>query len=311
MTDPEADRRRGLEVAARVRAGRAPGGDHDHRRTRPPDRAHPDPDHAPLPLAGAARRGRRGRHRGQRARSGGAAPTRTARARRSASRRRRTRRAPATARCSPRRAGRSTRRGGLEVRRRGPVPTASRPRRSPRTPRTTYRTPTSRTASTSSTRPAARATRSRCSGRRPAVGLLDATDHTVIREPDRATGWSSAATGMDRAAFEALLSHLRLVSLAEFESALPVVVRHRRRPTGGGPEDPRRHRGGLRRDRSGRHHPRHPLRRAGPLPVRRRHRRRSTPAPGSRSSTTPRTPTTRRVPTRPRGCWAPRVSGRC
>jgi hypothetical protein len=47
------------------------------------------------------------------------------------------------------------------------------------------------------------------------------TDHTVMREPDQGHWMEFRGDGMDRAAFEELLTHLRLVSLAEFESALP------------------------------------------------------------------------------------------
>jgi hypothetical protein len=48
-----------------------------------------------------------------------------------------------------------------------------------------------------------------------------ATDHTVMREPDQGHWMEFRGDGMDRAAFEELLTHLELVSLAEFESALP------------------------------------------------------------------------------------------
>ena len=47
------------------------------------------------------------------------------------------------------------------------------------------------------------------------------TDHTVMREPDQGHWMEFRGSGMDRAAFEELLTQLRLVSLAEFESALP------------------------------------------------------------------------------------------
>jgi hypothetical protein len=47
------------------------------------------------------------------------------------------------------------------------------------------------------------------------------TDHTVMREPDKGYWMEFRGNGMDRAAFEELLTQLRLVSLAEFESALP------------------------------------------------------------------------------------------
>jgi hypothetical protein len=46
-------------------------------------------------------------------------------------------------------------------------------------------------------------------------------DHTVMREPDRGHWMEIRGDGMDRAAFEELLTHLKLVSLEEFESALP------------------------------------------------------------------------------------------
>jgi hypothetical protein len=46
-------------------------------------------------------------------------------------------------------------------------------------------------------------------------------DHTVMREPDHDHWMEFRGSGMDRAAFEELLTHLKLVSLAEFESALP------------------------------------------------------------------------------------------
>ncbi len=46
-------------------------------------------------------------------------------------------------------------------------------------------------------------------------------DHTVMREPDRGHWMEFRGDGMDRAAFEELLTHLKLVSLEEFESALP------------------------------------------------------------------------------------------
>ncbi len=48
-----------------------------------------------------------------------------------------------------------------------------------------------------------------------------ATDHTVMREPDLGHWMEFRGDGMDRAAFEELLTHLKLVSLEEFESALP------------------------------------------------------------------------------------------
>jgi hypothetical protein len=47
------------------------------------------------------------------------------------------------------------------------------------------------------------------------------TDHTVMREPALGHWMEIRGGGMDRAAFEELLTHLKLVSLAEFESALP------------------------------------------------------------------------------------------
>ncbi len=47
------------------------------------------------------------------------------------------------------------------------------------------------------------------------------TDHTVMREPDLGHWMEFRGDGMDRAAFEELLTNLKLVSLAEFESALP------------------------------------------------------------------------------------------
>jgi hypothetical protein len=47
------------------------------------------------------------------------------------------------------------------------------------------------------------------------------TDHTVMREPDQGHWMEFRGFGMDRAAFEELLTHLKLVSLAELESALP------------------------------------------------------------------------------------------
>jgi hypothetical protein len=47
------------------------------------------------------------------------------------------------------------------------------------------------------------------------------TDHTVMREPQLGHWMEFRGDGMDRAAFEELLTHLRLVSLPEFESALP------------------------------------------------------------------------------------------
>jgi hypothetical protein len=46
-------------------------------------------------------------------------------------------------------------------------------------------------------------------------------DHTVMREPDQGHWMEFRGAGMDRASFEELLTHLRLVSLPEFESALP------------------------------------------------------------------------------------------
>ena len=46
-------------------------------------------------------------------------------------------------------------------------------------------------------------------------------DHTVMREPDQGHWMEFRGSGMDRAAFEELLTHLKLVSLPEFESALP------------------------------------------------------------------------------------------
>ena len=79
--------------------------------------------------------------------------------------------------------------------------------------------------------------------------------------------------GMDRAAFEELLTQLRLVSLAEFESALPSsFVTAADRPAAvkailDGIE------GVTGVTRAGRHHPGHEVRRAGPLPAGRRHRR--------------------------------------
>jgi hypothetical protein len=48
-----------------------------------------------------------------------------------------------------------------------------------------------------------------------------ATDHTVMREPQLGHWMEFRGDGMDRAAFEELLTHLKLVSLPEFESALP------------------------------------------------------------------------------------------
>jgi len=47
------------------------------------------------------------------------------------------------------------------------------------------------------------------------------TDHTVMREPQLGYWMEFRGDGMDRAAFEELLTHLKLVSLEEFESALP------------------------------------------------------------------------------------------
>ena len=46
-------------------------------------------------------------------------------------------------------------------------------------------------------------------------------DHTVMREPRDGHWMEFRGSGMDQAAFQALLGQLRLVSLAEFESALP------------------------------------------------------------------------------------------
>ena len=46
-------------------------------------------------------------------------------------------------------------------------------------------------------------------------------DHTVMREPQAGHWMEFRGDGMDRAAFEELLTHLKLVSLEEFESALP------------------------------------------------------------------------------------------
>ena len=99
------------------------------------------------------------------------------------------------------------------------------------------------------------------------------TDHTVMREPDQGHWMEFRGGGMDRAAFEELLTHLKLVSLRGVRVGAPVVVRHRRGPTCCRQGDPRRHRGSHRRDRAGRHHPGHAVRRAGPLPAGRRHRR--------------------------------------
>jgi hypothetical protein len=49
----------------------------------------------------------------------------------------------------------------------------------------------------------------------------DAQDHTVMREPDQGHWMEIRGTGMDLPAYQALLGQLRLVSEAEFESALP------------------------------------------------------------------------------------------
>jgi hypothetical protein len=49
----------------------------------------------------------------------------------------------------------------------------------------------------------------------------DQQDHTVMREPADGHWMEFRGDGMDQAAFQALLGQLRLVSLAEFESALP------------------------------------------------------------------------------------------
>ena len=136
----------------------------------------------------------------------------------------------------------------------------------------------------------ARATRSRCSGVAGQLWAYDDTDHTVMREPDAGPldGVPGRRHGPRRLRGAAHPSQAGLAGGVRVGA--PVVVRHRRGPTGGRPEDPRRHRGGHRRDGSGRHHPGHPVRRAGPLPARRRHRRCSTPARGSPSSPTPRAP---------------------
>jgi hypothetical protein len=58
-------------------------------------------------------------------------------------------------------------------------------------------------------------------GRSGQLWAYAATDHTVIREPDAGHWMEFRGSGMDQAAFQALLGQLRLVSLPEFESALP------------------------------------------------------------------------------------------
>jgi hypothetical protein len=58
-------------------------------------------------------------------------------------------------------------------------------------------------------------------GRAGHLWAYTSQDHTVMREPDLGHWMEFRGAGMDRAAFEELLTHLRLVSLAEFESALP------------------------------------------------------------------------------------------
>jgi hypothetical protein len=58
-------------------------------------------------------------------------------------------------------------------------------------------------------------------GKSGQLWAYDDTDHTVIREPDEGHWMELRGDGMDRAAFEELLTHLELVSLPEFESALP------------------------------------------------------------------------------------------
>jgi hypothetical protein len=49
----------------------------------------------------------------------------------------------------------------------------------------------------------------------------DEQDHTVMREPRDGHWMEFRGSGMDQAAFQALLGQLRLVSLPEFESSLP------------------------------------------------------------------------------------------
>ena len=66
------------------------------------------------------------------------------------------------------------------------------------------------------------------------------TDHTVMREPDQGYWMEFRGGGMDRAAFEELLTQLKLVSLAEFESALPSSFVTAAGPTCRRQDDPRR-----------------------------------------------------------------------
>jgi hypothetical protein len=51
----------------------------------------------------------------------------------------------------------------------------------------------------------------------------DANDHTVMREPDLGHWMEIRGTGMELTAYQDLLGQLRLVSLPEFESALPAA----------------------------------------------------------------------------------------
>ena len=92
--------------------------------------------------------------------------------------------------------------------------------RSRGTPRRPTRA-TSRTASTSYPDPPAPGDPVEVLGVAGQLWAYSNTDHTVMREPDQGHWMEFRGSGMDRAAFEELLTQLRLVSLAEFESALP------------------------------------------------------------------------------------------